>query len=87
MSSNLADEPSSANVPWYQSRDDLADEPSSANDPPSTRAEMTCIPLHKTWLMNLLWPMDPLADKPASTDGPPVPEQRCLAYQYTQLGR
>ena len=22
---------------------------------PSTRAEMTCIPLHKTWQMNLLW--------------------------------
>ena len=44
--------------------------------PPSTRAEMTCIPLHKTWQMNLLWQMDPL-----------VPEQRCLEYQYTKLGR
>ena len=26
---------------------------------PSTRIEMTCIPLHKTWQMNLLWLMDP----------------------------
>ena len=48
--------------PQYQSRDDLhtttqnlADEPTLANGPPSTRAEMTCIPLHKTWQMNLLW--------------------------------
>ena len=40
----------------------------------STRAEMTCIPLHKTWQMNLLWLMDPL-----------VSEQRCLAYHYTNL--
>ena len=69
--------------PQYQSRDDLhvtiqnlADEPTLANGTPITRAEMPCMPLHKTWQMNLLWPMDP-----------PVPEQRCLAYQYTQLGR
>ena len=27
--------------------------------PHITRAEMTCIPLHKTWQINLLWPMDP----------------------------
>ena len=27
---------------------------------PGTRAEMACIPLHKTWQMNLLWLMDPL---------------------------
>ena len=81
---NLADEPTLANEPHqYQSRDDLhtttqnlADEPTLANGPPSTRAEMTCIPLHKTWQMNLLWPMDP-----------PVPEQRWLAYHYTELGR
>ena len=43
---------------------------------PSTRIEMTCIPLQKTWQMSLLWLMDPL-----------VPEQRWLAYHYTQLGR
>ena len=43
--------------------------------PPSTRAEMTCIPLHKTWQMNLLWPIDP----------PQVPEQRCLEYHYKNL--
>ena len=100
---NLADEPTLANGPplgtraemtWqrnlllmapprYQSRDDLhattqnlADEPTLANGPPSTRAEMPCIPLHKTWQMNLHWPM-----------GPQVPEQRCLYYQYTKLGR
>ena len=80
---NLEDEPSSANDPQYQSRDDLhttaqilADEPTLADGPPSTRAEMTCIPLYKTWQMNLLWLMDP-----------PVPEQRWLAYHYTKLGR
>ena len=44
--------------------------------PSSTRTEMTCIPLHKTWQMNLPWPMDP-----------PVPEQRWLTYNYTKLGR
>ena len=74
---NLADEPSLANgPPWYQSSDamntttqNLADEPTLANGPPTTRAEMTCIPLHKTWQMNLFLPMDP-----------PVPEQRWLAY-------
>ena len=47
-------------------------------DPPGTRVEMTLIPLHKTWQMTLLWPIDPQ---------PPVPEQRCLKYQYTKLGR
>ena len=53
-------------TPQYQSRDDLhtttqnlADESTLANGTPSTRAEMTCIPLHKTWQMNLLWPVDP----------------------------
>ena len=30
----------------------------------------------KTWMMNILWPIDHL-----------VPEQRCLAYHYTKLGR
>ena len=45
-------------------------------DLPGTRAEIPWIPVHKTWQMNLLWLMDPL-----------VPEQRCLAYQYTKLGR
>ena len=51
--------------PQYQSRDDLhtiaqnlADEPSSANVPAGTRAEITCIPLHKPWQINLLWPME-----------------------------
>ena len=72
-------------TPQYQKRDDLhtttqnsADEPTLANGPShSTRGEMTCIPLHKTWQMNLCWPMDP----------PPVPEERWLAYHYTKLGR
>ena len=80
---NLADEPTLANDPQYQSRDDLytttqnlADEPTLADGPLSTRAEMACIPLHKTWQMNLLWLMDP-----------PVPEQRWLVYHYTKLGR
>ena len=57
------------------STQNLADEPTLADGPPSTRAEMTCIPLHKTQ-MNLFWPMDP-----------PVPEHRWLAYHYTKLGR
>ena len=81
---NLVDEPTLANgPPWYQSRDDLhtttqnlADEPTLANGPSGNRAEMTCIPLQKSWQMNLLWPMDP-----------PVPEQRWLAYHHTKLGR
>ena len=69
----------------YQSRDalntstqNLADEPTMANGPPSTRAQMPCIPVNTTWQMNLLWPMDPLS---------PVSEQRWLAYHYTKLGR
>ena len=58
MSSNLAQEPSLADapLPQYQSRDDLhitkqnlADDHSLADGLPSTRAEMTCIPLHKPW--------------------------------------
>ena len=64
---NLADEPTLADGHLqYQSRDDLhtttqnlADKPTLADGPPSTRTEMTCIPLHKTWQMNLLWLMDP----------------------------
>ena len=43
---------------------------------PSTRAEMPCTPLQKTWQIKLLWLMNP-----------PVPEQRCLKYHYTKLGR
>ena len=50
----------------YHSKDDLhtttqnlADEPTLPNGTPtSTRADMTCIPLHLTWQMNLLWPME-----------------------------
>ena len=70
--------------PPYQRRDDLhtttqnlADESMLANGPPSTRAEMPWIPVHKTWHMNLLWPMDP-----------PVPEQRWLAKfgRWTYFG-
>ena len=76
----------------YQNRDDLytttqnlADEPTLVNEPPGTRAEMTCIPLHKTWQTNLLWPMtlqyqnrddlytttQSLADEPTLANGPP----------------
>ena len=95
--------------PPYQSRDalnaraqNLADEPTLANGPPSTRAQMPSIPVHKTWQMNLLWPMDPTctrAEMPWIPEhktwqmnllwpmDPPVPEQRCLEYQYTKLGR
>ena len=69
--------------PQYQRRDDLhtttenlADEPTLADGCLSTREEMTCIPLHKTLQMNLLWPVDPL-----------VLEQRWLAYHYTKLSR
>ena len=47
-----------------------------ADGPPSTRAEMPWIPVHKTWQMNLLWSMDL-----------PVPEQRWLACNYKELGR
>ena len=53
-------------------------------DPPGTSAEMPCIPVHTTWQMNLLWPMDPLyqtrdamntsthnlADEPTLANGP-----------------
>ena len=52
-------------TPHYQSRDafhtstqNLADEPTLTDGPP-TRVEMPCIPVHNTWQMNLLWPMDP----------------------------
>ena len=51
---------------------------------------MICIPLHKTWQMNLLWLMDPpvpeqrfmitstqiLADKPTLANGPPWYQRR-----------
>ena len=82
---NMADEPTLVDgPPHYQSRDDLhtstqnlADEPTLADGPPSTRAEMQWIPVHKTWQMNLPWSMDPTM----------LPEQRCLAYHYTKLGR
>ena len=43
---------------------------------PGTRAEMTCISLQKN-----------LADEPTLADGPPIPEQRWLAYYYKKLGR
>ena len=56
--------------PQYQSRDalntstqNLANEPTLANGPPSTRAEMPCIPVHTTWQMNLLWLMAPLSTR------------------------
>ena len=39
------------------------------NGTPGTRAEMPCIPVHKTWQMNLLWPVNP---------PPKVTEQRSL---------
>ena len=62
---------------------------------------MTCIPLHKTWQMNLLWPMNPTSTRAEMTCIPLhktwqmsllwpmdhlVPEQRWLAYHYTKLG-
>ena len=70
---NLADNPTLANgspstrgeMTCNTTTQNSADEPTLADGPPSTRGEMTYIPLHKTWQMNLLWPMDP-----------PVPEQR-----------
>ena len=54
----------------------LAYELTLANGPPSTRTEMTSIPLHKTWQMNLVWPMDPLE-----------PSREWLAFHYTKRGR
>ena len=59
---------------------------------------MTCIPLHKTWQMNLLWPMDPqhqsrdalntstqnLADEPTLADGPPWYQSRDALNTSTQ---
>ena len=45
--------------------------------PPSTRAEMPCIPVHTT-----------VANEPYFRQmDPPVPGQRCLEYHYTKLGR
>ena len=69
----------------YQTRDDLktnspnlTDKPTLANGPPtSTRADMTCIPLHKIWQMNLLWLINIYI----------VPDQRWLENQFTKLGR
>ena len=108
-SSNLADEPSSADgPPWYQSRgawhismQNLADEPTLAHGPPSTRAEMPWIPVHKTSQMNLLWLMDlpsqyqsrnalntstqTLADEPTLANGPPSTraEMPCIPVHKT----
>ena len=76
----------------------LAGRPSSANASPSTRAEMTCIPLHKIWQMNYFgWWIPQFQSRDAmhtSTQilqmnllwpmDPLVPEQRCLEYQYSQ---
>ena len=64
---NLADDPMGQwPSPQFQSRDawntsipNLADKPTLANGPAGNRAKMTCIPLHKTWQMNLLWLMTP----------------------------
>ena len=44
---------------WNTAIPNFVDKPTLANGPPGTRAEMTCIPLHTTWQMSLLWPMDP----------------------------
>ena len=76
-------------MPLNTSTPNVADKPTLADGPPcSTRAEMTCIPLHKTWQMNLLWLMDllqyqssddlhtttqNLADEPTLANGPPYP--------------
>ena len=67
---NLADEPTLANgppSPWVPEKRCLKYHYTKLGrqtyfgqwTPCSTRAEMTCIPLHKTWQTNLLWPMDP----------------------------
>ena len=86
----------------------MADKPSLADGPPHTRAEMTCIPLHTTWKLNLLW-MKTMAKfwkllhslflrylshllkthfcLESGFLSFLVPEQRWLAYHYTQLGR
>ena len=65
---NMADEPTLANGPLtYQSTDvlntsthNLADEPTLANGPFKYQStEMPYIPVHTTWQMKLLWPMDP----------------------------
>ena len=92
---NLADKPTLANGPPGELRTDalntttpnLADEPTLADGPPSElRIDALNTPLHQTWQMNLLWPMDPpselridalntaipnLADKPTVANGPP----------------
>ena len=70
-------------------------------NPTVTRAEMTCITLHKSWQMTLLWPMAPLpSTRPDIPEyqytklgrqmyfwqwPSQVPEQRWLAYHYTQI--
>ena len=68
-------------VPQYQSRDalntstqNLADEPTWPMDPPSIRAEMHWIPVHKTWHMNLLWSMDPPPPQYQSRDAMRIPQ-------------
>ena len=50
----------------YKSKDalntstqNLTDEPMLAAGTPGTRADMPCISVHKTWQMNLLWPVNP----------------------------
>ena len=45
-----------AEMTLHTTTQNLADGPTLANGSPYiTRADMTCIPLHKTWQMNLLW--------------------------------
>ena len=67
LHTNLADDSTLANGPPspVQIRDalntitqNLVDKPTLANESPSTRAEMNCIPLPKTWQMTLHWLMD-----------------------------
>ena len=55
-----------------------------------SQSRFICLPVHKTWQMNLLWPMTSqyqsrddlytttknLADEPTLADGCPIPEQR-----------
>ena len=94
--------PSSTRV-TLEMNTNLADQPSSINGPPGKRAEITCIPFHKTWQINVLWLMDPtrdqssdalitttqnLADYPPLANGLPwVPKPRWPAYHHTKLGR
>ena len=71
ITQNLADEHTLADEPlwgssidvWNTATPKLAGKPTLTNGPPSTRKEMTCIPLHKTWQMNILWQMNPPGDQ------------------------